>query len=254
MENSRPGSSPPEKLSFFQNMSRSRFVALWVAVGCAAVIDGAAHAAEPADTMEQRLAACAECHGKQGEGKGPKEYYPRIGGKPARYLYNQLVNFRDGRRSYPQMAYLVRYLTDDYLREIAEYYAKLRPAFSTPIRPDASPEAMARATALILKGNPANNLPACVTCHGKALTGMQPAIPGLLGLHPDYVAAQLGAWQKKARAADAPDCMAQIAAKLSGSDISALAKWLAAQPGSPATLPAPEDPKKLPLACGSQSR
>ncbi len=161
--------------------------------------------------MEQRLAACAQCHGKQGEGRGQNEYYPRIGGKPARYLYNQLINFRDGRRSYPQMSYLVRYLTDDYLRDIAAYYAGLRPPFLTPIKPSASNEVLARGAALVTKGDPANNIPACAACHGKVLTGMQPAIPGLLGLHPDYVAAQLGVWQKRARAADAPDCMAQIA-------------------------------------------
>ncbi len=27
------------------------------------------------------------------------------------------------------------------------------------------------------------------------MTGMEPAIPGLLGLHADYLSAQLGAWR-----------------------------------------------------------
>jgi mono/diheme cytochrome c family protein len=56
-----------------------------------------------ADTIEQRLAACAICHGNKGEGKGAAEYYPRLSGKPARYLFLQLVNFREGKRKYPQM-------------------------------------------------------------------------------------------------------------------------------------------------------
>jgi cytochrome c553 len=30
----------------------------------------------------------------------------RIAGKPAGYLYNQLLNFRDGRRNYPLMTYI----------------------------------------------------------------------------------------------------------------------------------------------------
>ena len=35
-----------------------------------------------ADTLEQRLLACAACHGKQGEGLRKPEYYPRLAGKP----------------------------------------------------------------------------------------------------------------------------------------------------------------------------
>ena len=53
------------------------------------------------DTLEQRVLACAICHGKQGEGIQKNEYYPRLAGKPAGYLYNQLVNFRERRRDVP---------------------------------------------------------------------------------------------------------------------------------------------------------
>ena len=60
---------------------------------------------------------------------------------------------------------------------------------------------------------------------------MQPAIPGLIGLHADYVIAQLGAWKGNARTGVAPDCMHDIAARLSGTDIAAIAKWLASRPG-----------------------
>jgi cytochrome c553 len=84
------------------------------------------HAAGPIpssvpDTMEQRLLACARCHGKNGEGTKKSETYPRLAGKADGYLYNQLLNFRDGRRKYPAMNYLLGYLSDDYLREIAQY-------------------------------------------------------------------------------------------------------------------------------------
>ena len=72
-------------------------------------------APEFADTLEQRLIACSACHGKQGEGSRRNEYYPRIAGKPAEYLYRQLVNFRDGKRTYPQMVYFSRHLSDEYL-------------------------------------------------------------------------------------------------------------------------------------------
>ncbi|MEO8631143.1 MAG: c-type cytochrome, partial [Betaproteobacteria bacterium] len=67
----------------------------------------AAKPGELPDTLEQRLSSCAACHGKQGEGSEKSEVYPRLAGKPTGYLYNQLVNFRDRRRQYAVMNYLV---------------------------------------------------------------------------------------------------------------------------------------------------
>ena len=66
---------------------------------------GHAHAqsAERApDTVAARVLACASCHGDKGQGTND-DYFPRLAGKPAGYLYNQLVAFRDGRRKYPPM-------------------------------------------------------------------------------------------------------------------------------------------------------
>jgi cytochrome c553 len=215
-------------------------------------------AAEPtaplADTLEQRLIACAACHGKQGEGVRQSVYYPRIAGKPVQYLSQQLVNFRDGKRGFPQMVYFVRYLSDEYLMEIAVYYSKLQPGFPTPIRPTSTKDALSRGELLVKQGDPAKDIPACAACHGKALTGMQPVIPGLLGLYPEYINAQLGAWQTGIRHAAEPDCMAKIAARLSGRDVAAVSAWLSSQPGSPTTLPEPQARQKLPLTCGTQSQ
>ena len=236
----------PRTIAFALALAGSLFIA------ATPVLPAEPGAPEFSDTLEQRLIACSFCHGKQGEGSRRNEYYPRIAGKPAEYLYRQLVNFRDGRRSYPQMVYFSRHLSDEYLMEIATYYSKLQPPFPTPIQPSATKDALARGEVLVRKGDAAKGIPACAACHGKALTGMQPGIPGLIGLYPDYISAQMGAWQGGVRHASEPDCMAKIAAKLSGVDISAVAAYLAYQPGSPSTLPAPESKQKLPMACGSQ--
>jgi cytochrome c553 len=225
-------------------------VALMLGGASALAADGGS--AEFADTIEQRLLACAACHGKQGEGIRQSEYYPRIAGKPAEYLYRQLVNFRDGRRTYPQMVYFTRHLSDEYLHEIATYYSKLQPGFPTPIQPSATKASLARGEVLVRNGDPAKGVPACAACHGKALTGMLPGVPGLIGLYPDYIYAQMGAWQRGIRHAQEPDCMAKVAAKLNGPDTSAVAAYLAYQPGTPSSVPAPESKQKLPLVCGSQ--
>jgi cytochrome c553 len=212
------------------------------------------HAAErPAvlpDTMAQRLLACTSCHARTDTAHGT-EYFPRISGKPAGYLYNQLVNFRDGRRQYPVMAYMVTHLPDPYLREIADYFASEHPP-APPVAPSpASPALLERGRVLAMQGDPARKVPACIACHGPALTGTLPTVPGLVGLPRDYVNAQFGAWRNRTRQAAQPDCMATIATRLTLDDINAVSTWLARQPFSPDARPAAALTQPLPLACGS---
>ena len=133
------------------------------------------------DTIAQRVLACTGCHGAEGRAASDG-YYPRIAGKPAGYLHNQLLNFRDGRRSYGLMNYLVRNLSDDYLREMAEHFASLDLPYPPPQPPAEDARALARGRTLALEGDAALKVPACAQCHGADLTGVAPAIPGLLGL------------------------------------------------------------------------
>lgn len=215
----------------------------WLAAGSAA-------AQKLPDTIAQRAVACTACHGQEGRAASDG-FYPRIAGKPAGYLYNQLVNFRDGRRRYPLMIYMVDHLSDDYLHEIADYFANLHPPYPPPQPATATPAVLERGRQLVFSGDTAKQVPACVACHGQGLTGALPSIPGLLGLPRDYLNAQFGAWKNGTRHAAAPDCMAQIAARLSDQDMSAAAAWLAAQPMPADVAPAAALTQKLPLACGS---
>jgi cytochrome c553 len=209
-------------------------------------------AAAPPDTMEARMLACAPCHGIRGEGT-QSDYFPRLAGKPAGYLRHQLLAFRDGRRRYPPMNYLLLYLSDDYLARIAEHYAGLRPPPLQPAVVDASAEVLALGRRLATEGDAARGLPACTTCHGATLTGMEPGIPGLAGLRAAYISAQLGAWRYGVRTAAAPDCMHFIAASLTEAEVAAAAAWLASQPVPQDPSPAAHGTLLLPLACGSQA-
>lgn len=83
------------------------------------------------DSIEARVQGCVTCHGQNGQGTN-NGTFPRIAGKPAGYLFNQLAAFRDGGRRYSPMNYLVAYLPDSYLHEIAEYFSKQRPAVRHP--------------------------------------------------------------------------------------------------------------------------
>jgi cytochrome c553 len=76
------------------------------------------------DSMAARMLACAPCHGPQGEGT-KNDYFPRLAGKPAGYLMNQLVAFRNGRRRYPPMNYLAASLSESDVTAVAAWLAAL---------------------------------------------------------------------------------------------------------------------------------
>ncbi len=209
-----------------------------------------AMAATVPDTLEQRVMACTSCHGKHGGG-GDNGFNPRLAGKPARYLYRQLLHFRDGRRHYPMMRHMVTGLSDSYLREIAGYFAAQTPAYPAPVPLSLPPALRERARTLVENGDRTRDIPACAACHGKHLTGREPGIPALVGLPPDYIRSQLGAWRNGSRRADPPDCMAAVAKRLDANDIHQVAAWLAAQPVPDDARPAPAGGAELPMHCGS---
>jgi cytochrome c553 len=215
-------------------------------------IGASAFAAAPVfeDSMAQRTLACSACHGKEGRA-GPDGYYPRIAGKPAGYLYNQLLNFRDGRRHYGLMTRLMDPLSEPYLLEIAQYFSALDIPYVQPRPTAASAALLQQGRDLTLQGDPQRNIPACAHCHGEALTGVQPNTPGLVGLPRDYLSSQLGAWRTGQRRAHAPDCMADIAKRLSLDEITAVATWLAAQVPPAGSKPAAALARPAEIACGS---
>ena len=201
---------------------------------------GLQHGMQP--HMQARMQACTPCHGKEGRAT-PEGYFPRIAGKPAGYLAAQLQNFRDGRRQHALMTNMVQHLSDDYMADIAAYFAAQDLPYPPPVAASATPPAKHLADAAVLArgrhlaehGDTERKLPACQACHGAALMGVQPQVPGLLGLPRDYLLAQLGAWRTGQRRTHPPDCMAQVAKALSDHDASAVATWLASQtvqPGS----------------------
>ena len=206
------------------------------------------------DTIEQRVAACIACHGREGATTNAG-YFPRLAGKPAGYLFNQLVSFRDGRRFNADMTYMVQHLSDAYLHEMADYFAGLTlPYPPISAQSDATPEVLQRGKTLALEGDAERRLPACVQCHGAALTGVLPATPGLLGLPRLYLASQLGAWLTNERHAAVPDCMAEVGRRMWTSDVNAVASWLATQPMPANTKPAASLPAPMPINCGGMTK
>jgi cytochrome c553 len=198
------------------------------------------------DTMEERVKPCIACHGPEDK-KGRDAYYPRIAGKPEGYLFNQLRNFRDGKRHYQPMGLLLEGLPDQYLREMAAYFASLKQAFPPPEPMRTSSTEIELARKLVTQGDPTRKIPACVECHGKDLMGTPPFIPGLLGLPRVYIIAQFGNWQHGGlMRGQTSDCMSEIAKQLTVNEASIIAAWLAAQPVSEALTKREGATAKLP--------
>jgi cytochrome c553 len=215
------------------------------------VVAGAQGVAPFADTIEQRMQACAGCHGPRGAGLADV-VFPRSAGQPADDLLAQLKAFRDGTRTYAPMNFLTARLSDAYLAEIAEWFSQQVADPQVVERRRAAPFDRASADAgerLVRQGRPTDQVPACVSCHGTALggsTGPDGSIPGLAGLPRDFLTEQVGSWKSGAHRSPEPNCMAAIAKRLSGDDIAAAATWLSLQ--SPAAVVARD--AALPVPCG----
>lgn len=204
--------------------------------------------AQDKEDIESRVAVCIACHGRIGS--AGSAYYPRLSGKPATYLYNQLASFRDGRRQDSDMTWLVRNMSDAYLLEISDYFSRVNlPYPPTSSTSDATSAVLEKGRKLVTEGDSSRGIPACVNCHGTTLTGVLPSIPPLIGLPRIYLSSQLGSWLVRERKALSPDCMAEVGSRLDAADINAISSWVSTRPIPTDTRPAPAAPGPLPLPC-----
>jgi cytochrome c553 len=165
------------------------------------------------DAAPPKAATCTECHGPAGKSSDPK--YPILAGQNSRYLYLQLRDFQEGRRSDPEMSPKAADLTRDEMRELADYFAKQKPPPQT-FKADPAKAALGKAKA---------DETLCTMCHLGGFAG-QNEIPRVAGQHHDYVVKQLMDFKQRKRTNDAGN-MTAVAATLSEADIENLAHYLA---------------------------
>lgn len=227
----------------------------WLALVCGAGIPLAAAADHPAstthpaipDTIQQRAKACTSCHGEHGEGAADSSDGPRLAGAPAGYLLLQLRYFQNGQRKNGAMEYVLRQLDVDYMRKLADHFATQEVAYRQPALPKVSAAVLKRGEQLALHGDAAMGVPACNSCHGDKLTGVEPLIPGLIGLSSDYLEDQLEAWRNQSRAPRELFCMGVVANRLRPDDVAAVAAWLASHKATDNTQSKPADEQTTPL-------
>lgn len=207
------------------------------------------------DTLEQRLAACSQCHGEKGQGNPDMPGVPHIAGKPAGYLYQQLQSFQTGRRDNDAMQYVVSNLTPAYLKTIAKHYAS-QPIVYVPKVPDGiSDEVLAYGEDVVKNGDSIHRVPSCASCHGAKLTGVKPMIPGVLGLSYTYIKNQLHSWRANERSAAGMHCMWVVANRMTDKQVKAVAAWLSSQPlpDDPSLITEDQLSSPLPGWCGVEA-
>ena len=168
--------------------------------------------AQDLEAGRKKAETCAACHGVGGNSPAPQ--FPILAGQTARYLYLQLRDFKEGRRSEPTMEPFVKDLSRDDMFNLAAFFAAQRPR-----SPDFKLDE-ARAARGKLKAEET----LCTMCHLGAYQG-QNEIPRLSAQYYDYTVKQLRDFKARRRTNDAGN-MAAVARTLSDSDIEDLGHFL----------------------------
>ncbi len=182
---------------------------------CLLVLSHAA-AAQPAPAvvaMPAKAEACAACHGPGG--RSTVATFPILAGQTSRYIYLQLRDYKEGRRTDPIMSPMAADLTREEMRALGDYFAGQKPPAQT-FKPDPEKARLGK-----LKSDET----LCTMCHLGGFLG-QNEIPRVAGQHYDYIVKQMSEFKARKRTNDAGN-MTSVANTLSDKDIENLAHYLA---------------------------
>jgi cytochrome c553 len=160
----------------------------------------------------EKAQPCAACHGPDGNSQNPD--YPILAGQTWRYIYIELKDFQEGRRSDPQMSPMATGLSRDDMIALGNFFAAQKPL---PIKFQAD-------NAKVEAGRKTSEAVLCPMCHLGGFVG-QNEIPRVAGQWPKYVKKQLEDFKARRRTNDAGN-MTSVAATLSEQDIENLSQYI----------------------------
>lgn len=104
----------------------TRFTKLAATALVSAMLPVAAQAADLAAGKAKADQACAACHAKEGNWSAPIDpSYPKLAGQHKDYLYQALLQYKDGRRKNGIMAGMAAALSKDEMNNLSAYFASL---------------------------------------------------------------------------------------------------------------------------------
>ena len=157
-------------------------------------------------------AVCAACHGEDGNAVIPG--YPTLAGQTWRYIYVQLKDYKEGRRSHPIMTAMASNLSRDEMVNVANYFAGFR----------LKPNGFVADEGKVKLGKAKADETLCTMCHLGGFSG-QNEIPRVAGQQYDYVVEQLRHFKARTRTNDAGN-MTSVAQTLSETDIENLGHYI----------------------------
>ena len=168
---------------------------------------------------DRNVPACLSCHGANGNSAAAAN--PKLAGQHPEYVHKQLDNFKAKSRSNPIMSPLASALSDQEMRDVGAYLAKqaLKPASAK------NKDTIEQGQKIYRGGIAAKGVPACAACHGPTGAGIPSQYPRIGGQWSDYTEAQLVAFRQGVRKNN--PVMATIAAKMSDTEIKAVADYVA---------------------------
>lgn len=170
---------------------------------------------------KQKSAACAACHGADGNSTNPE--WPKLAGQNAKYLLKQLMDFKKQKRVNPLMSGPVAPLSKQDMEDLAAYFASQS---GTPGSAEANQLELGE---LIYRGgNIETGVAACMGCHSPTGAGnAAAAFPMLSGQHSKYTSTQLRHFRDNVRANDKANMMRTIAGKMTVAEIEAVSQYIA---------------------------
>src|ERR1043165_2684067 len=109
-------------------------LACWLAYAGNAFAEGAADpfANGNSDAGAAKAATCVACHGAGGNSTNPE--WPKLAGQSSKYVYDQLVAFKNQTRKQPIMMPQASALNEQEMRDVAAYFAaqKQQPGVANP--------------------------------------------------------------------------------------------------------------------------
>lgn len=194
----------------------NKFVMTAVVLGTFAFASNVAAAGDAA-AGQKRAAACAACHGP--DGNSASGQFPKLAGQNADYIVKQLQDFKSGARKNPIMAGMAAGLSEQDMQNVAAWFS------SQAVRPGEADPGLVKAGEMLYRGgDKAAQIPACAACHGPDGAGNAPmVVPALSGQHAEYVMSQLQAFADGSRKSPMMDT---IAARLNAGQIKAVASYI----------------------------